>query len=176
MENSRTIDPKAGRCSVIPSKAAWRARLKPGLMFNGRAVRARDGVLNVIIGVTIALILAKPDLDVSLYASIGLLVDMIAAVLFGLTPLSPTGVIGTALTARYEPVPTPHLPKRFAWSLGAMLALTCLVLRLFYVDGMWIVGILGVFFVLTWLDAALGFCVGCWIYSRLFDCQSCYVG
>ncbi len=176
MENSRTIDPRADRCSASPSEAAWPARLKPGLMFNGRAVRARAGILNAIIGVTIALLLMKPELDASLYASVVLLFDMIAAVLFGLTPLSPTGVIGTALTARHEPVPTPHLPKRFAWSLGAMLALTCLVLRLFHVDGTLIAGVYGVFFVLTWLDAALGFCVGCWIYSKLFACQSCRIG
>jgi hypothetical protein len=176
MENSQTIDPRADRCPASPSAAAWRARLKPGLTFNGRAVRARAGVLNVIIGVTIALILMKPELDAPLYASTVLLADMIVAVLFGLTPLSPTGVIGTVLTARYQPVPTPHLPKRFAWSLGAMLALTCLALRLFLVDGTWIASVYGMFFILTWLDAALGFCVGCWIYSKLFACQSCRIG
>jgi len=145
-------------------------------MFNARAVRARAGVLNVIIGVTIAVILLRPEIDASLYVSAVLLLDMIAAVVFGLTPLSPTGVLGTALTAGYEPVPTPHLPKRFAWLLGATMAATCLMLRLLHVDGTWIAGVYGVFFVLTWLDAALGFCVGCWVYSRLFDCKVCRIG
>jgi hypothetical protein len=145
-------------------------------MFNARAVRTRAGILNVMIGVTIALILERPEIDASLYVSAALLFDMIAAVLFGLTPLSPTGALGTALTARHRSVPTPHLPKRFAWSLGATMAATCLLLRLLHVDGEWIAGVFGVFFVLTWLDAALGFCVGCWIYSKLFDCEVCRIG
>jgi hypothetical protein len=102
---------------------------------------------------------------------------MVAAVIFGLTPVSPTGVLETALTAKFEPAPpTPHLPKRFAWALEASLSATCLILSLFHVQGSWIVGVLSFFFVLTWLDAVLGFCVGCWIYSKLFGCQSCSIG
>lgn len=150
-------------------------RLFPDRNFNARAVRARAGVLNLIIGATIALTLARPDLNVSFYASSLLLFDMIVAVAIGLVPMSPTGVFGTILTAGYTPVPTPHLPKRFAWSMGTLLAATCLALTVLHVDKIWLVTVWGVFFLLTWLDAALGFCVGCWIYSRLFGCQACRV-
>jgi hypothetical protein len=70
-------------------------------------------------------------------------------------------------------VPTPHLPKRFAWSMGASLALVVLTLVLVEADAIWISLTLAVYLTLAWLDAALGFCMGCWIYSRLFDCGTC---
>jgi hypothetical protein len=175
MSQSATIDQRSNRCRIVSSKSGWRGRLAPNRMFDARAVRARAGVLNVMIGTTIALILMRPEIDASLYVSAVLLFDMIVAVLFGLISLSPTGVLGTALTAGYESVPTPHLPKRFAWLLGATMAATCLMLRLLHVDGIWIAAVYGVFFLLTWLDAVLGFCVGCWIYSRLFDCKACQI-
>jgi len=92
------------------------------------------------------------------------------------TPLSPTGVLATLLTRAIRPVPTPHLPKRFAWPLGGLLASTCVVLPLVGAGEAALLGTLGVFFVLTWLDAALGFCVGCWMYSKLFGCAMCRVG
>lgn len=176
MNQSTSNNDPAPNCPIAPSTRGWSTRLAPDLMFNARAVRARAGVLNIIIGITIALVLARPDLDISLFVSSLLLFDMLVAVCFGLTPLSPAGMIGTALTSGYDPVPTPHLPKRFAWSMGAVLAATCLVLRLMHADEAWIAGTYALFFLLTWLDATLGFCVGCWIYSRLFDCRACRAG
>ncbi len=95
---------------------------------------------------------------------------------YGKSPASPTGLLGNLLTTKIKPVWTPPLPKRFAWSLDATLAGACLALVVLDFHSNWIVGTLGVFFVLTWLDAILGFCVGCWIYSRLFDCQMCKMG
>jgi len=38
-----------------------------------------------------------------------------------------------------------------------------------------IVGVVGVCFTLTWLEAVLGFCVGCWLHARLFGCEVCEV-
>jgi hypothetical protein len=167
---------QAAGCATDSVDRTLNRLFKPGLMFNGRAVRARAGILNFMIGVAIALILTNPASDAAWIAAAVLLFDMIAAVTFGLTPWSPTGVLGTLLTAKIEPTRTPHLPKRFAWSLGASLSPTCLILSLLHVHEAWIVGVFSIFFVLTWLDAALGFCVGCWIYSRLFGCQSCTIG
>lgn len=148
----------------------------PDVMFNATAVRARAGILNLILGGTIFLLLAKPEMDPVLYVAPFLLFDMIMGIIFGLTPCCPTGVIGTFLSKKIKPVPTPHKPKRFAWSLGASLAITCLALRLFDVHEAWLLGTFGTFFILTWLDAVLGFCVGCWIYSKVFGCQVCRIG
>jgi len=33
--------------------------------------------------------------------------------------------------------------------------------------------VVAICFVLTWLEAVLGFCVGCWLYSLFFECDVC---
>jgi hypothetical protein len=45
----------------------------------------------------------------------------------------------------------------------------------FWILGMteWIIAVLAICFVLTWLEAVMGFCVGCWMYSLLFKCEAC---
>ena len=176
MEVTTIQSQRVATCATDSLERTLEKRFGSDLMFNGRAVRARAGLLNLLIGATIVLVLAKPESGAAWIAGAVLLFDMIAAVAFGLTPLSPTGILGTVLTAKLEPVETAHLPKRFAWSLGASLAGICLILGLLHVHVSWIVGVFTVFFILTWLDAALGFCVGCWIYSKLLGCQSCSIG
>jgi len=146
------------------------------LSFDATAVRARAGVLTLILGATIALTLARPDLEVGLWVLAALALDMVLAVLFGLFPLSPTGSLGTLLTRRLPIVGTPHIPKRFAWSLGCSLALTGLALQVWGAPTAALVATLAVFLLLAWLDAVLGFCVGCWIYGKLFGCQACHAG
>ena len=101
--------------------------------------------------------------------------DMFAAAATGLTPLSPTGVLGTLLTLRFRPAWKPVPPKQFAWILGGTLGLICLGMRLAGVAPAWIAGVVAICFVLTWLEACLGFCVGCWMHARLFQCEECEV-
>ena len=98
--------------------------------------------------------------------------DKVAAA-FGLTPLCPPGILGTLLTMQIRPVWKPAAPKRFAWTLGGSLGVVCLAMRLSGVANVWIIGVVAICFVLTWLEAVLGFCVGCWMYSLLFECEVC---
>lgn len=142
---------------------------------NETATRARAGLLNILSATTILLLLVAPELDPVIYVGPFVIVDMFAAALVGLTPLSPVGLLGTALTMRMRPLWKPTQPKRFAWVLGGVLGITCLSLRLLGAPTAWIIGVLGTCFALTWLEAALGFCVGCWMYSKLFTCEDCDV-
>jgi hypothetical protein len=141
---------------------------------NETATRARAGILNVASGLTMVVLWAAPELDPVRYVAPFVIFDMVVAATFGLTPFSPAGVVGTTLTMRLQPVWKPTRPKRFAWSLGASLGALCLV---FWALGWtpWIFGVLGTCFLLTWLEAVLGFCVGCWMYSKLFGCKTCTV-
>ncbi|HEX7604758.1 MAG TPA: DUF4395 domain-containing protein, partial [Polyangiaceae bacterium] len=123
----------------------------------------------------IFILLAAPQLDPVIYVGPFVIFDMFVAAAFGLTPLSPMGVLGTAVTMRLRPQWKPIPPKRFAWLLGGMLGVTCLSLRLAHAPNAWIIGVLSTCFVLTWLEAALGFCVGCWMYGRLRECEECDV-
>jgi hypothetical protein len=97
---------------------------------------------------------------------------MVTAAVFGLTPISPAGMLGTALTMKIRPVWKPIKPKCFAWTLGATLGACCLTFWLFGMTE-WIIGVLGICFILTWLEAVMGFCVGRWIYSLLVKCEVC---
>lgn len=160
-------------CSLPGAGKAFLERLPGKNTFNVSAIRTRAGIVNVLLGIALASHLVHPESSVVLYLSAFLLFDMLMAVSSGLRPLCPTGIFATLLSSKLKLVPTPHLPKRFAWSMGASLALIIVTLSLTGSADIWVSLALVVFFALAWLDAVLGFCMGCWIYSRLFDCQSC---
>jgi hypothetical protein len=144
-----------------------------GLSVNETATRARAGLLNMLSATTIFLLIAAPQLDPVIYVGPYVIFDMFAAATFGLTPLSPTGILGTWITMWIRPVWKPAQPKRFAWILGGSLGVVCLGMRLLHIDNTWIIGVVAICFMLTWLEAVLGFCVGCWMYSMLFECEVC---
>lgn len=145
------------------------------LRVNETATRARAGLLNLLSATTIFLLIAAPQLDPVIYVGPYVIFDMFVAAAMGLTPLCPTGILGTLLTLRIRPVWKPAQPKRFAWTLGGSLGVVCLTMRLLHVPNPWIIGVVAICFVLTWLEAVLGFCVGCWMFSLLFECEVCEV-
>lgn len=142
---------------------------------NEVATRARAGLLNIISAVTIALLLMRPETDPVIIVGPFVLFDMLAAAVTGLTPFSPTGILGTAMTMRMRPVWKPTRPKRFAWLLGAGLAATCLAMRLLGASPVAMAGVVAVCFVLTWSEATLGFCVGCYMHKLIWGCEDCEV-
>ena len=142
---------------------------------NETATRARAGLLNVLSATTIFILIAAPQLDPVVYVGPFVIFDMFVAAATGLTPLSPAGLLGTALTLRLRPQWKPTPPKRFAWILGGTLGVACLSLRLAHAPNSWIIGVLSTCFALTWLEAALGFCVGCWMYGQMRECEECEV-
>ena len=160
-------------CSLPGAGRALLEKLPGKKTFNVTAIRTRAGIVNVLLGIALASHLVHPESSVVLYLSAFLLFDMLMAVSSGLQPLCPSGIIASLLSSRMKFLPTPHLPKRFAWSMGASLALILVTLSLTGSADIWVSLVLAVFFALAWLDAVLGFCMGCWIYSRLFNCQSC---
>lgn len=102
--------------------------------------------------------------------------DMLAACLFGLTPLSPFGVLGTFLTRDVPPLWMPAQPKRFAWFLGVLMTTACIICN--RLEQRWAnVGLAVGCIILTWLEAALGFCLGCWMWNhgvaRLLGKEEC---
>lgn len=142
---------------------------------NETATRARAGLLNIISAITIALLLTHPETDPVIYVGPLVLFDMLAAAATGLTPLSPTGLVGTLLTMDLRPVWKPTQPKRFAWLLGAGLAATCLGMRLLDASPVSMAVVVVICFLLTWLEATLGFCVGCFMHKMIWGCETCEV-
>ena len=142
------------------------------MMINETATRARAGLLNILSAVTIFIMLSWPELDPIRFVGPFVIFDMLVAASFGLTPFSPAGIAGTFISFRLKPTWKPTKPKRFAWILGATLGVCCMT---FWWLDMYVavIAVLGVCFLLTWLEAVLGFCVGCWMHSLLFHCEAC---
>jgi len=140
---------------------------------NEVATRARAGLLNIISVITVALLLLRPETDPVIIVGPFVLFDMLVAAATGLTPFSPTGILGTALTMNIRPVWKPTRPKRFAWLLGAGLAATCLAMRLSGASPVAMAAVVAVCFVLTWSEATLGFCVGCYMHKLIWGCDDC---
>ena len=79
------------------------------LSINETATRARAGLLNMLSGTTIFLLLAAPELDPVRYVAPFVIFDMVTAAIFGLTPISPAGILGTTLTMKLKPVWKPKM-------------------------------------------------------------------
>lgn len=136
------------------------------IYMNENAVRARAGLLNATAWTVLALILSldNPSFIVYTIAPVALW-DMVTAAAFGLTPLSPFGVLGTILTIHLKPVWKPAEPKRFAWVLGAIMVSSCITLGVTRTR-LGVVVIACSCILLTWLEAVLGFCLGCWMWNN----------
>ncbi len=92
--------------------------------------------------------------------------EMTAATLFGMT-LSPLAWLGTLLTWNQVPEWTPARPKRTAWSIGVVFSVVC---QLALTWGFFMSIELHVLFtclLFMFLEAAVGFCAGCWFYRFL---------
>jgi len=142
---------------------------------NEAATRARAGMLNVLSTTTILLLVFAPQLDPVIYVGPVVIFDMFVAAATGLTPFSPFGALGTLLTMNTRPQWKPTAPKRFAWTLGGTLGVICLTMRLLHFGNAWLIAVVSTCFVLTWLEVALGFCVGCWMHKTFFGCEECEV-
>jgi hypothetical protein len=80
---------------------------------------------------------------------------------------SPLARLASALAARiFAARPVTAAPKRFAQGIGAVVLTTAATLAYSgHAQAAW--ALAGMVAILASLEAGLGFCTGCWIYSRL---------
>uniref|UniRef100_A0A7S0BBC5 Thioredoxin domain-containing protein n=1 Tax=Pyrodinium bahamense TaxID=73915 RepID=A0A7S0BBC5_9DINO len=146
------------------------------------AVRARAGLLNITSWMAIINIFLWKEM-LFLYMLWPIVAwDMLAAAVFGLTPLSPYGLVGTLLAYIFgpaEPHWKPAEPKRFAWVVGFFLVNCCALGGLLQSRPLMIVAVM-MCNAATWAESALGFCVGCWMWNTVIAphigkqaCQEC---
>mmetsp|Transcript_59402 Transcript_59402/g.176336 ORF Transcript_59402/g.176336 Transcript_59402/m.176336 type:complete len:114 (-) Transcript_59402:365-706(-) len=110
--------------------------------------------------------------------------------IFGLTPIAPLGSIGTllAMLLHKEPEWKPAKPKRFAWTIGLIIATLCFIFAMLGKERMgknyeW--AIFSTVFlcnVFTWLESSCGFCFGCFVWNyylapmlKLEACTECKI-
>lgn len=129
------------------------------------------------------------------------LFEMLAGMFVVTSRLSPTVLISSVLAKGHEPVWKPLTPKRFAWSIGASFIAVCLVFFNPEVFAGWVNSVFGQDLLPTtqnymprwiplvlvwvclgfmWMEAVLGFCVGCKVHSLLVKlgvmdeaCEAC---
>jgi Domain of unknown function (DUF4395) len=134
---------------------------------NERAVRATAGIVMVLAAIAIAIAYFDKN-----YTPIRIIAVLVAAdyalrQVAGLTPLSPIGTLGTFLVRNQTPEWVGATQKRFAWALAFGMALLIAILTNVEVHGLG-VQLIGLTLIgLLWLESVVGFCVGCFIYSRL---------
>lgn len=151
------------------------------------AVRMRAGLLNVITWVAIMNVfhMRDPELVNVIFGIVAW--EFLTSMIFGLTPLSPLGWIGTFMSIALQPAPLwkPANPKRFAWLIGLTLATTCFILVQFreelgdaYIPSVTTIAL--ICNVATWLEGNAGFCVGCFVYNNILvkymggqECSEC---
>lgn len=129
------------------------------------------------------------------------LFEMIAGMFVLTSRLSPTILLASFFARNTAPVWKPLVPKRFAWSLGASFIIVCLIFFNPEVFAGWVNAVAGhevlpetsnympwwiplylvwICLGFMWLEAVLGFCVGCKIHALLVwmkvleePCEAC---
>jgi hypothetical protein len=134
---------------------------------NERAVRATAGIVMALATIAIALAYFDKNYTPVRVISIFVAADYALRQVAGLTPLSPIGTLGTFLVRNQAPEWVGATQKRFAWALAFGMALLIAILTNVEVHGPG-VQLIGLTLIgLLWLESVVGFCVGCFIYSRL---------
>jgi hypothetical protein len=80
---------------------------------------------------------------------------------------SPVGLFAGQLARRGEPEWVPLRPKRFAWTLGLVLAAAMTVITNVGIRGAVPLTICLACLALMWMEAVLGFCLGCEVHRLL---------
>jgi hypothetical protein len=93
-------------------------------------------------------------------------VDFLARVTLGLRR-SPTGLLAGWLTHRHAPQWVSAKPKRFAWTLGLVMALAMTIVTNLRIHGALPRTICLTCLTLMWLEAVLGLCLGCELYGAM---------
>jgi hypothetical protein len=94
------------------------------------------------------------------------LVEFLIRITAGLS-YSPIGIISRKITGNRPPEWVSAKPKRFAWTLGMMMALAMTVITNIPIHGWLPRSMCLTCLTLMWMESALGLCLGCQIYALL---------
>jgi hypothetical protein len=129
-------------------------------------VRAAAGITMAMGAVAFAIASLDKELTPMKIVSTIIFVDFVVRVTAGLTR-SPVGIVAGVLTRRHPPQWVSARPKRFAWTLGAVMAGSIAVLANSNVRGPLPMSICLVCLTLMWTEAVLGVCLGCELHAFL---------
>ena len=134
---------------------------------NERAVRATAGIVMVLATIAIAIAYFDKNYTPVRVISVFVAADYALRQVAGLTPLSPIGTLASFLVRNQTPEWVGATQKRFAWALALSMVLLIAILTNAGVRGVGI-PLIGITLIgLLWFESVVGFCVGCFVYSRL---------
>lgn len=135
-------------------------------VFNERAVRAAAGILFFFAMVSFMNAWLTGNFAPTRIFVVAFLIDFTIR-LFINPHLAPSMVAGQWLVRRQQPEWTGAPQKRFAWSIGFVMALTMLYLVVIEaVIGPINLLVCGLCLLLMFFESAFGICIGCWLYNR----------
>jgi hypothetical protein len=152
-------------------------RVIPGLTINGqpapypvlneRAVRAGAGILFVLgFFAFMQAFYLREFLFIEVFVVL-FFIDFLLKVVVG-TKFSPISFVANLIVANQTPEYVGAIQKRFAWSIGLVLAGTMMILMFgFGVQGWPNLLICGVCLTFMFFETAFGICIGCKIYAGL---------
>jgi hypothetical protein len=137
-------------------------------VLNEREIRAAAGILFVLMLVSIMLVVFRWDFRLLKYAIMLFLADILVRVLVN-PRFSPTLILGRVMVRNQVPEYVGAPQKRFAWSIGILLA-TAMFIQLVVlnihspINGI----ICAICLVFLFFETAFGICLGCKVYSWVF--------
>jgi hypothetical protein len=142
-------------------------RSRPGAaVVNENEVRAAAGLTMVIGAIAFAYAyFAKQYVPLQVAASL-FFAEFLTRVTAGLR-YSPVGIVARAMTLGRAPDWVSAKPKRFAWTLGLMMALAMTVITNSGIRGPLPRTMCLICLTLMWMESALGLCLGCKIHALM---------
>ena len=138
-------------------------------VFDERQARAAAGITMVVGAVAFAYAYFDKRYAPLQAVTAFFLVEFLVRVTLGLR-WSPVGVVARAVTSRGRPEWVSARPKRFAWTLGLVMAAAMTFITNSGIRGALPRTICLLCLTLMWLESVLGFCVGCEIAGVLVRC------
>jgi Domain of unknown function (DUF4395) len=137
-----------------------------GTVFNEQQVRAAAGVMLVLAAWAFVQAWLAQHYGPIKAVTVFFALEFALRCAFGLRG-SPVGWLAGRLVARQAPVWVSAQPKRFAWTLGLVMASAMAVITNVDIRGALPLTICVFCLTLMWLETALGLCLGCEIYRAM---------
>lgn len=136
----------------------------PYPVVNERAVKATAGIMLMLATVSLMLYYFTPmrwplQVVTTLFA-----IDFSIRLVFGLTPFSPLGMLGTWIVKYQVPEFVAADQKRFAWAIGWMFAVYMSIVSNMNLWGPIVFGPCLFCLTLLWIETCFSLCAGCFTY------------
>jgi len=148
-------------------------RARAGLMFLAPIVllytRMEHGDHNEVVANAIsgAVQVREYDHILPILLTVFVIYEMLTAMSVKTAHFSLTSQAGAYLTKNQTPIYQAMKPKVFAWRIGFLLAVICLVSLVYSIMQSLTLYLLGICMLFMWLETACGICAGCYFHQLL---------